>query len=177
MNKKFTDAKRRELKRIRQIIYRAKKKGYNFESLLKELPKLSTQTLKSLSPEKVRTRADYIPNFTDIVLKNIENLISEAEASTTQLYSRNAAHLSNVLRGEIQTFGRDKVAEALEQTPDDAIASAERAIYTSNDKEHREAVTNLIMLIQGAIPTIDESKAYTEWEEATDIYFENPFLK
>lgn len=174
---KQSKLRKQQLRRIHDIIARAEKKGYSFGSFKEEYKSYSTQKLKSLTAPKVKSFAEYIPNFSDIILKTVEAMIAEAEALRTQLYALNAMDLHVVLNNEINQFGRDKVAIALENNPDDAIAQAERAIYTSDAKAHRDAITQFIMLITGSIPTIDESKQFTEWEDETETYYDNPFLK
>lgn len=174
---KQTKLRRQQLRRIHDIISRAEKKGYSFGSFKEEYKSYSTQKLKSLTAPQVKSFAEYIPNFSDIILKTVEGMIAEAEALRTQLYALNAMDLHTHLVIEINEFGRDKVALALENNPDDAIAQAERAIYTSDAKAHRDSVIEFIMLITGTIPSIDESKQISVWEDSTETYYDNPFLK
>ena len=50
----YTSKKRQQLKRIRQFISRAEKRGYRFDAEFKnQLTGLSTQKLKNLTPKKL----------------------------------------------------------------------------------------------------------------------------
>ena len=79
---KQTKLRTQQLRRIHDIIARAEKKGYSFGSFKEEYKSFSTQKLKSLTAPQVKSQAEYIPNFTDIVLKNIEEMIEEGNLST-----------------------------------------------------------------------------------------------
>ena len=169
MSRNKSKIRKKELARIRQIIYRAKKKGYTFESLQSQLKDLSTAKLKRLTAKKVRELADYIPLFSDVVLKNIGEMIREAEGLNHEEFTPQARNLELLLNQQIALYGREKVAIALEQKPDEAIKCAERAIYAYHDpKGHREALAEMYMLIKGEIPDVEQSKQFTEWEEEND---------
>ena len=57
---KYTPKKKQQLKRVRSFIRRAEKRGYEFpEELKSNLTSLSTQKLKTLTPEKLYKQAQY----------------------------------------------------------------------------------------------------------------------
>lgn len=55
--KKISQIRSKELKRIKQIIYRAKKLGYIVNYTIKDLEKLSTQKLKTLTAKKIQNES------------------------------------------------------------------------------------------------------------------------
>ena len=55
--KKISKIRQKELKRVKQAISRLEKKGYHIASEYKDLTKLSTQKLKTITPKKLRSSA------------------------------------------------------------------------------------------------------------------------
>ena len=80
---------------------------------------------------------------------------------------QNAIMLEGALVREIENYGRDKVAEACENAPDQVIVGARESIMASSQEACTQCVMDLIMIITGAIPTIEEAKQYQETETAT----------
>lgn len=162
---KQTKLRRQQLRRIHDIIERAEKKGYSFGSFKEEYKSFSTQKLKSLTAPQVKSYAEYIPNFTDIVLKNIEEMIQEGqslnirtgreESCTT---AENASYLHRELNNEINQYGRDKVAIACENAPDDVIVMAHETIWASSTAKCVRHGRATIDLIRSHIPTIEQAK-------------------
>lgn len=168
---KSTKFRQQQIKRISDVIKRAEAKGYYFGKFKEEYKQFSTQKLKSLSAPKIKTYAEYIPNFTDVVLSNVETMIQEAMNAKWTQYSNNGYYVNERLKDEITTYGRDFVAIACEEAPDEIIVSAQTALMASTDEKCRHDTTALIMLIRSHIPTIEESKAYNaeEWENFEDL--------
>lgn len=81
--KKMTEKRRKQLKRIRQFISRAEKRGYRFPTGFREsLTELSTQKLKTLTPEKLYTEfATAISEKTGEVVSGIERRAEERSES------------------------------------------------------------------------------------------------
>lgn len=76
MKKPFTPLKKKHLRRVRSFIRRAEKRGYVFDTSLKEsLSSLSTQKLKSLTPKKLYSEA----TATSITGKQITGLQKRGE--------------------------------------------------------------------------------------------------
>lgn len=55
--KKISKIRQKELKRVKQAISRLEKKGFQIASEFKDLAKLSTQKLKTITPKKLRSSA------------------------------------------------------------------------------------------------------------------------
>lgn len=55
--KKISKIRQKELKRVKQAIRRLENKGYQIASEFKDLAKLSTQKLKTITPKKLRSSA------------------------------------------------------------------------------------------------------------------------
>lgn len=55
--KKISKIRQKELKRVKQAISRLEKKGYTIAAEFKDLAKLSTQKLKTITPKKLRSSA------------------------------------------------------------------------------------------------------------------------
>ena len=132
---------------------------------------------RSMSAKKAaRTRAEkveeeYIPKFTDIVLSSIEGMIEEARTFEPSKWSQiitNGNILNDYLQQEIEAYGRDKVAIACEQSPDETKAQAQSALQSSSDEEAKEHALSMVMLIKGHIPSIEESKEFTQQVENSD---------
>ncbi len=174
---KQTKLRAQQLRRIHDIIARAEKKGYYFGSFKEEYKSYSTQKLRSLTAPQVKSQAQYIPNFSDIVLSNVEAMIEEAKNNTWNQRRYNAYTLEGYLNDEINHYNRDIVAMACEEAPDEVIRQARLAIHASTDDECHSHSIAMVMVIQSHIPTIEQSKEFTDDEEDfIDILDdENPF--
>ena len=135
---------------------------------------------RSLSAKKgAKTRAeksgkDYIPKFTDIILSNVEAMIAQAETNPVYVghgrtTAQNASILKEGLQQEYATYGRDNVAMACEQAPDEIMVRAKESIMASSSEACIAHVIDAIQVIRGYIPTIDETKQY-ETDYDTDIF-------
>lgn len=215
----MTELKKRQLKRAKDFIRRAEKRGYKFASSFKEnLPKLTTRKLKSMTPEdfyshatktignvnvsgtrardieriiankkREQTRArkkfyeehpDYeqslAESYEETTIVHVEALIAEYKNSSTETDSRGAKMLEAELKAQIATYGRKKVAQALNNAPERSIASAERVIFGSTDEQKQQGITELMLIIRGDIPDVDESKAIGEAMDLDDSnYMQN----
>lgn len=123
---------------------------------------------RSLSAKKgVETKKcseqEYIPNFTDIVLSEVEAMIAYAIANPVFVGNRrttedNARDLNYELKSEIERYGRDIVALSCEQAPDSVKETAREAIYASSSTACRAHIEDMLQIIEGYIPTIEEAK-------------------
>lgn len=172
---KQTKLRRQQLRRIHDIIARAESKGYSFGSFKEEYKSYSTQKLKSLTAPQVKSFAEYIPNFTDMVLRNIEAMIQEGMAinkrtgrEETATTGENARYLSEQLEREIAEYGRDKVAIACENAPDEVIVMAHETIYASSTARCVKHGRECIDIIRGHIPTVEQAKYDEEYIEQYD---------
>lgn len=120
--------------------------------------------------EKRRKRESYeeqyIPLFADIVLSNIEQMIEEGLQNDKYVgYKRkvkdNAEILRRYLADEINAYGREAVAKGCENSPDEAKMNAQLALYSSSQETCQAHCLEMVMVIKGNIPTINESKDFT----------------
>lgn len=162
---KQTKLRRQQLRRIHDIIKRAESKGYSFGKFKEEYKSYSTQKLKSLTAPQVKSEAEYIPNFTDIVLKNIYEMIYEGQSLNVRTgreesctTGENASYLERLLEQEISQYGKDKVAIACENAPDDIIVMAHETIWASSTNTCIRRGTETIGLIRGYIPSVEQAK-------------------
>ena len=117
---------------------------------------------------------EYIPEFTDIVLSNIQEMIEDAKSQSWKQFRNNGYYVEAHLDAEIQTYGRDVVAQACENAGDTVISQARSALKSSTDAECHHFTTAMVMVIESRIPTIEESKVYTEQEDTIDAeYLQN----
>ncbi|MEE0061574.1 MAG: hypothetical protein UE295_12160 [Acutalibacteraceae bacterium] len=99
--KRMSDIRRRQLKRLRQFISRAEKRGYRFPEGFKEsLPSLSTQKLKSFTAEKL--------------YKNVATAISEKTGKIVKGSERRAEERSELAIKAAKTRIKGKLAETEE---------------------------------------------------------------
>ena len=118
------------------------------------------------------TGIDWIPLYTDIILTNVSDMIQEAKNTPVvvgygpRTTEQNAIMLEGALDREIANYGLDRVAEACENAPDQVIVGARETIMASSQEACTQCVMDLIMIITGAIPTIEEAKQYQETETA-----------
>lgn len=115
----------------------------------------------------------YIPRFTELVLHNVEQMITEGiqqnvktGRETSANTAESASFLKEELQSEIQEFGRDKVALAMEQAPDEIIVLARETIWASSTSKCIRHCREMLDLIRGNIPTVEQAK---DDEESTEI--------
>lgn len=117
---------------------------------------------------------DYTPKFTDIVLSNIEEMIEQAKSHKWAQIVSNGNILDAYLQQEISNYGRDKVATACEQAPDETKAQALACLQSSNDEQAKAHALSMVMVIRGHIPTVEESKEFTEeFDNLDSDYLQN----
>ena len=95
---KYTKKKKQNLRRIRRFIKSAEKRGYQFsQELKKSLSSLTTQKLKSLTPEKLYKHSTYqvkslegetIDTLTGEQGRKIERTLSAKKAARTRQYKK-----------------------------------------------------------------------------------------
>lgn len=124
--------------------------------------------------EQNKEDTDYIPKFTDIVLSNIEEMIEQAKTHKWAQIVSNGNILDAYLQQEISNYGRDKVAIACEQAPDETKAQAIACLQSSNDEQAKAHALSMVMIIRGHIPTVEESKEFTEeFDNLDSDYMQN----
>lgn len=99
-------------------------------------------------------------SFEDTVLRNIESEIEEASQTDNRGWKAGAKELKSILQAEINRFGRARVAQALERDAQASLSAARGVIYESKDGKRDNAITRLLMIIEGSIPTIEDLKGF-----------------
>lgn len=137
----------------------------------------SLSAKKGAKTRKEKRGEEYIPKFTEIILSNVEAMIEEAISNPVYVghqrtSAQNAESFKASLQEEYMSYDRDKVAMACEQAPDEIIVRARETIMASSSEVCVKHVIDLIQLIRGYIPTIDEAKSY-ETDYDNDIYIDD----
>ena len=99
-------------------------------------------------------------SFEDTVLRNRESEIEEVLAGTHKQWRKGARELKSILDTQIARFGRARVAQALEQDAQASLSAARGVIYESSEGKRDNAITRLLMIIEGSIPTIEDLKGF-----------------
>lgn len=142
------------------------KKRKREEREQREWERIHQDYIENIPLSDYQDEEQYIPHFTDIVLSNIEEMIYEAEINSKFVGHRwetknNAEILRQYLKDEIQAYGRDSVATACEQAGDEIKVRAQNTLMASSDNSSRQYSLELVMLIRSYVPTINESKEFT----------------
>lgn len=98
-------------------------------------------------------------SFTDIVLSNIEARIDECRDSSNPQFSYGARLLETALNRQIELYGREKVARALEEAPDEAKRLSEAVIYASKQEQKMQHLMEFLQLITGEVLSPEEARA------------------
>ena len=105
----------------------------------------------------------------------VYNQIIDDIESVERYHKKAGEHLKKVLDAEITKYGRERVMRQIASVPEEAREYAEVAIrYNPGDSRHDDAVRELMLIITGEIPTLDEAQelddlisedAYTDYGE------------
>lgn len=91
-----------------------------------------------------------------IVYDNIAEMIDDYPTEGSRA-------LKDILKSEMNKYGRDAVIRAMAQAPDDFIANARTIIYYEKDKDKiHSAITDFVHVITGTLPTAEEAKQIGE---------------
>ena len=105
----YTRKKRQQLKRIRQFISRAEKRGYRFDSEFKEqLTGLSTQKLKNLTPKKLYEKSQAISEETGKVITGTERRKEERKEVAQKAQETRRRHKAEREQREHEQYERIK---------------------------------------------------------------------
>lgn len=180
MRKGQTPKHKSQLKRVRNIIYAAEKRGYRFDSSFKsELYSYSTQKLKGLTPEKLYKRATALSEDGHVISgtarRKEELSLSRKKGAQTRrrkkapyagllimakltqmMMSYNSVgteYLKNLLTTESKKYGLPAVLKALDEVGEDALKDAEIAlIYEEDPNTLHRAFKNLADIINKSAP-------------------------
>ena len=141
--KKVSDVRRKQLKRIRQFISRAEQRGYRFPTgFADSLNNLSTQTLKSYTPEKLYTQfATAILEKTGEVVSGIERRAEErSEAAIKAAKTRIAGKLAESPEGKLLF---DQLAKLAEESSGQSF-TIEDVELSDNTDPYQDAIDSLL---------------------------------
>lgn len=144
----MTEKRRKQLKRIRQFISRAEKRGYRFPTGFREsLTELSTQKLKTFTPEKLYTQfATAILEKTGEVVAGIERRAEErSEAAIKAARTRIQGKFAESLEGQLLQQQIDALAvEEYDEDPSKYYVEWARNNFISEGRVVYENILNLI---------------------------------
>lgn len=115
-----------------------------------------------------------LPSETDIVLKNIEQLISNWQPMVNwsnyfiEAKKSDKITLSNILQQSISEIGREETAKRLQNSATNVIDTAERILYSSDEEQVNLDLVDIATILKGRSLTPEESIDLTESAE----YFE-----
>ena len=144
----MTEKRRKQLKRIRQFISRAEKRGYRFPTGFREsLTELSTQKLKTFTPEKLYTQfATAILEKTGEVVAGIERRAEErSEAAIKAARTRIEGKFAKSIEGQLLQQQIDALAvEEYDEDPSIYDVEWARNNFISEGRVIYENILNLI---------------------------------
>lgn len=115
-----------------------------------------------------------LPSETDIVLKNIEQLISNWQPMVNwsnyfvEAKKQDKTTLTNILQQAISETGREEIAKRLQNAATNIIDTVERILYSSDEEQVNLDLVDIATIIKGHSLTPEESINLTESAE----YFE-----
>ena len=101
-------------------------------------------------------------SFTDIVLSNIEQRIEVFWDNEREYIKSGCRYLKFNLDHQISMYGREKVARALEEAPDEAKTYSNNVIFMSKYEDKRSNLIEFIQLIKGEALTMQEAQEIGE---------------
>lgn len=113
---------------------------------------------------------DYYPSYSTIILNEIRTLIQNYASQKSEVRGDIANYLLEILDVQIRKYGEEVIAKSCEQAPDEIKALVVSIILDSNTERRQNKVTEFILLLTGEIPTVDDSKQYTELAEELEVY-------
>lgn len=135
----MTEKRRKQLKRIRQFISRAEKRGYRFPTGFREsLSELSTQKLKSFTPEKLYSK------FATAILEKTGEVVSGIQ--------RRAEERSESAKKAARTRIEGKFAETIEgKLLQEQLDEAENLDIPANNPEEDPEYMRMNLVSEGRI--------------------------
>lgn len=137
---------------------------------LQQVSKIDTKFIKDrgkkdLENKKRLSEEDEYRNLFqegEIIYNRIISMINEIDKQ----HQHASNHLKSVLKGEIDTYGKDRVFKSIAQAPQEVIELSDIALrYNPGDSRHDNAIRELLILITGALPTAEELQ---ELQDAID---------
>lgn len=121
------------------------------------------------------------PRLTDMVLRNVEDMISSWEAPINQyaraIKEKDHSRLSRILNGQILQLGRDVVAQRLEANADRVLYIVNRVLYSSDEPMIDNYLVEFANIIKGDSLTMEESAELTQQGEFFEDFMDvdNPY--
>ena len=132
----YTRKKRQQLKRIRQFISRAEKRGYRFDTEFKEqLTELSTQKLKNLTPKKLYEKSQAISEETGKVITGTERRKEERKEVAQKAQETRRRHKAEREQREYYDYAERNYSEYETSYEDTILTNIESLIRQYEDSD------------------------------------------
>ena len=132
----YTRKKRQQLKRIRQFISRAEKRGYRFNTEFKEqLSELSTQKLKNLTPKKLYEKSQAISEETGKVITGTERRKEERKEVARKAQETRRRHKAEIEQIEYYDYAERDYSEYETSYEDTILTNIESLIRQYEDSD------------------------------------------
>ena len=133
----------------------------------------SAQT-KKLKTQNTISEKPVLPKESDIVLRNIEEMIANWQPLLNwsnyfaEAKKQDKTTLTNILQQAISETGREEIAKRLQNAATNIIDTVERILYSSDEEQVNLDLVDIATIIKGRSLTPEESINLTESAE----YFE-----
>lgn len=165
----YQKRQQRYFEKKQQRVDRTKKSNEDIQSELTETIDLEEQSQpieegdweerRRLLDESQRKMADLEPTATpyigEMILDKVYGMIDDVKKSGAGWAGR---YLKQLLDETIEVWGKDVVARAIGQFPQEFLAEAETIVQDSDGNRVEYALTKLQTIIEGAIPSAEENK-------------------
>ena len=132
----YTKKKRQQLKRIRQFISRAEKRGYSFDSEFKnQLTGFSTQKLKNLTPKKLYEKSQAISEETGKVITGTERRKEERKEVARKAQETRRRHKAEREQREYYDYAERDYSEYETSYEDTILKNIESLIRQYEDSD------------------------------------------
>ena len=132
----YTRKKRQQLKRIRQFISRAEKRGYRFDSeFTEQLTGLSTQKLKNLTPKKLYEKSQAISEETGKVITGTERRKEERKEVAQKARETRRRHKAEREQREYYEYAERDYSEYETSYEDTILTNIESLIRQYEDSD------------------------------------------
>ena len=132
----YTRKKRQQLKRIRQFISRAEKRGYRFDTEFKnQLTEFSTQKLKNLTPKKLYEKSQAISEETGKVITGTERRKEERKEVAQKAQETRRRHKAEREQREYYDYAERDYSEYETSYEDTILTNIESLIRQYEDSD------------------------------------------
>ena len=132
----YTSKKRKQLKRIRQFISRAEKRGYRFDTEFKnQLTEFSTLKLKNLTPKKLYEKSQAISEETGKVITGTERRKEERKEVAQKAQETRRRHKAEREQREYYDYAERDYSEYETSYEDTILTNIESLIREYEDSD------------------------------------------